>query len=135
MTEIFNKTNQKSKRKFLRKNMPKAEAVVWIHLKNKQVCGQRFLRQFSFNAFVVDFYSPKLRLAIEIDGVSHFKSGAKEYDESRQAEIEKLGIQFLRFTNDEVFEGISGVIRKIENNVIDLLKNPPTGLLPATSLS
>ncbi len=103
--------------------MPKAEAVVWSYIKNKQIFGQRFLRQFSIGSYIVDFYCPKLRLAIEIDGTSHMKKTAFEYDSDRQAAIESLGIKFLRFRNDEVYEGIGGVIKLIENKAEELLKD------------
>ena len=123
MTDIFNKANQKQKRRFLRNNMPKAEAVVWTYIKNKQILGQRFLRQYSIGSYVVDFYCPKLRLVVEIDGPSHLINDAAEYDSDRQKTIETLGLHFLRFRNDEVYEGIADVINRIENRVDELLKS------------
>ncbi len=112
MTQIFNRTTEKEKRRELRNNAPEAEALVWARLRNKQT-GYRFRRQYSVGRFVVDFYCPSLKLAIELDGDSHVQEGAPAQDRERQAFIEALGISFLRFTNDEVFNNADGVVRAI----------------------
>jgi len=64
-----------------------------MYLRKRQVCNERFLRQFSINYFVVDFYCPRLKFAIEIDGGIHFKDDEIiQYDKDRQKIIESLGI-------------------------------------------
>lgn len=125
MTEIFNKAKLKEGRRFLRHNMPKVEAVIWTYLKNKQVYGQRFLRQYSIETYGVDFYCPKLNLAIEIDGTLHITKNAIAFDRKRQDEIESLGIHFLRFTNDRIFVDLNGVLDDISIKVKQLILNPP----------
>jgi very-short-patch-repair endonuclease len=70
MTKLFNKKSEKEKRRSLRNNMTEAEKILWLQLKNKRL-GVRFLRQFSVGAFVMDFYCPALKLAIEVDGATH----------------------------------------------------------------
>lgn len=65
---------------------------------------------------MVDFYCPQQKLAIEIDGDSHFAAGAEEYDKERQEVIESYGISFLRFTNAEVRENIEGVVLRIKEH-------------------
>ncbi|MGD0919462.1 MAG: DUF559 domain-containing protein [Thermodesulfobacteriota bacterium] len=72
MTKIYNRTVEENNRKILRKNMPKAEVILWSRLKGKRLDGYKFRRQFSVAQFVVDFYCPRLKLAIEVDGDSHF---------------------------------------------------------------
>ena len=67
--------------------------------------------------FVIDFYCPKLKLAIEVDGDSHFIGGADMSDKERQTIIESFGIIFLRFTNREIYENINGVMSKIMENI------------------
>ena len=62
--------------------------------------------------YIVDFYCPRLGLAIEIDGISHDEK--LEHDKRRQAEIEKQGVQILRFQERDVRKNISGVISVIE---------------------
>jgi very-short-patch-repair endonuclease len=113
MTLSFNKISEKEKRRSLRKNMPKSEVILWSKLKNKQMQGKRFLRQYSVDQYVLDFYCPELKLAIEVDGDSHFVTGAQEYDRDRQKYIESFGIRFLRYTNADIYENVDGVCRHI----------------------
>lgn len=113
MTIIFNRTSERVKRKALRKAMPKAEVILWAHLKNKQLHGYKFRRQYSVGPYIVDFYCPRLKLAIEVDGPSHFTNHAVEYDWQRQKYIESFNINVLRVTNLDIYENIEGVIKKI----------------------
>ena len=117
MTEVFNKTTELHKRRLLRRNMPQAEILLWAKLRGMGLKGHKFRRQYSVKNYVLDFYCPKQKLAIEIDGDSHFIDGAEEYDRERQAVIESYGIRFLRFTNAEVSENIEGVIIRIMENL------------------
>ena len=97
----------------LRSNMPGAEIILWSKLKGKALNGYRFRRQYSVRNFVLDFYCPKLKLAIEVDGESHFSDDAQLRDEERQRIIESFGITFMRFTNREIYENVEGVLEKI----------------------
>src|SRR5581483_6362873 len=117
MTQIFNRHDEIEKRRRLRNEMPKAEMLLWQLIKGKQVSGYKFRRQYSVGIYVLDFYCPTLRLAIEIDGSSHDGDDAQEYDTARQQYIEALGIQFLRFTNSDIYNNLEGVITKITNHV------------------
>lgn len=98
--------------------MPLPELLLWRQLKNRQVNNFRFRRQYSIDRYVVDFYCPELRLAIEIDGGYHSSPDMKEYDPARQSAVEGLGIKFLRFSNKEVESDLGGVINKIKNTCI-----------------
>ena len=84
MTEVFNRISEKAVRQSLRKALPAAELILWSKLKSRQVNGWKFRRQFGVGPYVVDFYCPALKLAIEIDGDSHFQPGEHERDEKRQ---------------------------------------------------
>lgn len=106
--------------------MPQAEIILWSKLKNKALDGYKFRRQYSVKKFVIDFYCPKLKLAVEIDGDSHFMSDSKTRDQERQLIIESFGITFLRFTNKEIYENIDGVLKKIAEYIE---KQPPQPLL------
>jgi very-short-patch-repair endonuclease len=128
MTEIYNKTSIKERRRSLRQNMTRAEAILWNHIKQKQILGQRFLRQFSIGPYIVDFFCPKLNLSVEVDGDTHLSDDELEYDKIRQQNIETLGITFLRFTNGEIYGALDQVIETIESKVNELMKNPPTPL-------
>lgn len=116
MTQLFNKISEKEKRRKLRNNSTKAEIYLWAEIRNKKL-GYRFLRQYGVGKYVIDFYSPRLKLAIEVDGVTHLTKEELEYDERRQFEIEQVGIQFIRFTNLEVYNEIANVIEKISDKI------------------
>ncbi|MBI5633183.1 MAG: endonuclease domain-containing protein [Nitrospirae bacterium] len=113
MTIVFNKSTETYKRRALRHNMPEPELRLWSKLRGKGLWGHKFKRQYSVNKFVLDFYCPQQKIAIEIDGDTHFAEGAEEYDSERQQIIESYGITFLRFTNAEVMENIDGVMLRI----------------------
>ncbi len=117
MTRLYNKSTETLKRKNLRSNMPPAEVILWSQLKGRQIGGYKFRRQYSVEKFVVDFYCPELKLAIEIDGESHFVEGAVERDEERQRIVESTGIRFVRFTNRDIYEKLHGVLCKINECV------------------
>ena len=101
----------------LRSNMPKAEIVLWSKLKSKGLDGYKFRRQYSVGKFVIDFYCPSLKLAIEVDGDSHFSEVSEVSDKERQDFIESFGISFLRFTNKEIYENLDQVLAKIEEYI------------------
>ncbi|MBI5643029.1 MAG: endonuclease domain-containing protein [Deltaproteobacteria bacterium] len=117
MTKVFNRISEKTKRRGLRNNMPKPEVLLWSKLKGKGLNGYKFRRQHSIGSFIVDFYCPEFRLAIEVDGNSHFLDGAEEADRIRESEIEKYGITFLRFTNNDICENLEVVIERISERL------------------
>jgi very-short-patch-repair endonuclease len=88
--------------------------------------GLRFRRQHPIDIFIVDFYCHEARLVVEIDGAIH--KNQYEYDDGRAAEIEKFGIEIIRFTNEEVENNIGHVIKKIELRVKERTKSPPWGI-------
>lgn len=99
-----NAKHLKKYRKELRNNLTPAEARLWTILKGKQIGGKKFRRQHSIDNFILDFYCPELKLAIELDGSPHFNAVAEEKDFLRDKYLEKVGIQVLRFENKIVFE-------------------------------
>ena len=113
MTEHYNKKSEQEKRRQLRNNMTYCEKLVWMYLRKKQF-GIRFLRQYSVDKYVIDFYTPKLKLAVEIDGDVHDLSEQKQYDKVRQGELEKFGITFVRITNEELLGNPNKAFAKIE---------------------
>lgn len=102
--------------------MTKAEVLLWLELKNKKL-GVRVLRQYSVGPFVIDFYCPELKFAIEVDGVTHLTEDEIEYDKYREIEIGQLGIKFIRFTNHEIFDDRINVIEKLKKMVEELKLN------------
>lgn len=120
MTKIFNRKDGKEKRRKLRNSMPNAEKMLWESLRRRQIVNKRFLRQYGVGRYVIDFYCPEIKLALEIDGNTHDSEDEKKYDKNRQSEIENFGIQFLRIKNDDIFGRIEDVIKKIERKIQEL---------------
>ncbi len=101
----------------LRSNMTDAEHILWRHLRRKQVCGVSFYRQKPLLSFIVDFYCPKARLVIELDGSQHFESGAVSKDYDRDAALASLGLWVLRFDNHQVLTMLESVLTVIHSEV------------------
>lgn len=101
--ELYNNSDSKELRKYLRANVSKAEQLLWAKLKAKRFCNFKFRRQYGVGKYVLDFYSVELRLAIEIDGGSHFEQEDIEYDEVRTNFLNSLKIKVIRFTNNDVY--------------------------------
>ncbi|MGO9464320.1 MAG: endonuclease domain-containing protein [Isosphaeraceae bacterium] len=118
MNEFFNRESETEKRRQLRGSMPEAEVILWSRLKGRQLLGCKFRRQYSVGAFVIDFFSVEIRLGIELDGDSHFQSGAPEYDRARQQFIESFGIRIVRILNTEVYDNLDGVLEMIGREVL-----------------
>lgn len=97
----------------LRNNSTKSEVILWNYLKGKQIKGYDFHRQRPIKNYIVDFYCSELKLAIEIDGESHYGNEIK--DEIGQKEIEKYGVSFLRFDESQIYFNLDGVMNNIEN--------------------
>lgn len=78
----------------------------------------QFYRQKPLGLYIVDFYSPTLKLVIEIDGSQHYEGSGIEKDSKRDEYLIKtLKLKVLRFTNLEVLKNIEGVILKILENL------------------
>jgi len=112
-------------RKELRNNATEAEQRLWQYLKGSQLDGRKFRRQHSIGLFVLDFYCPSERLAIEVDGEVHHQPDVKQHDKDRQQAIETLDIRILRFQNADVLLNINHVLTTIRQYFNPLLP-PPT---------
>lgn len=117
MTIINYKTSLKQKAKELRSSSTLGEVILWKYLKNKQMLGYSFHRQKPLYNYIVDFYCPKLSLAIEIDGMATHNNET-DYDKQRQTYLENKNIKFLRFTEIEVRTNIKAVLYTIENYIL-----------------
>jgi len=115
MTKLFNRTEVKRTRRKLRRNSTVTEDLLWIYLKNRQLVGQKFRRQYSIGKYVVDFYCPQQRLIVEVDGSIHQKPEVKKNDILRQEFLESLGLRVLRFSNSDVNCQIQTVLETIRN--------------------
>lgn len=100
----------------LRANMTDAEQLLWQRVRPKQVRGLQFYRQKPLLAFIVDFYCPKAKLVIELDGSQHGEEAHRVADGERDAALTGLGLRVLRFDNRQVLletEGVMAVIDEV----------------------
>jgi very-short-patch-repair endonuclease len=97
----------------LRKNSTLAEVLLWNQLKGSKMMGYSFLRQRPIYKYIVDFYCPRLKLVIEIDGDSH--RNKFERDQTRQKDLEELGLSVVRFHDRDVKRDMANVLRCIQN--------------------
>ena len=116
LTRHFNRQSELSRRRALRRSSTEAEQKLWSHLRGKQI-GAKFRRQYSVDAFVLDFYAPRLKLAIEVDGGGHFSDEATQRDRERTLRLQSFGIEVLRFSNLDVLHNINGVLTAIDETM------------------
>lgn len=100
------------KARFLRREETAEEKILWEKLRDNKL-KVKFRRQHPIDMFVIDFYCPKYKLAIEIDGAQHLTKDGKEYDKMRTKYLENKGIKIVRFLNSEIKNDIEKVIEKI----------------------
>lgn len=105
----------KAHRKNLRNNPTKAETMLWKALRKNQLEGRKFRRQHSISNYILDFYCPEEKLAVEVDGEVHYNMVNEQYDHKRKLFLENYGIQLLRFENKQIFENLDIVLEAIKD--------------------
>ena len=104
-------------RRYLRKNLTAEEAVLWKALKSKQIDKFKWRKQHPVGNYILDFYCPKAKLCIELDGKEHYTfQGAKE-DYQRTMYLNSKGIRVLRFENRLIWENYDRVISIIKQEL------------------
>jgi len=101
----------------LRNSQTDAENKLWQMLRHQQMEGLKFFRQYSVGNYIVDFYCPKVRLAVEVDGGQYLES---EHDLRRTSDLRQENIVVLRFWNNEVLTNSEGVYEKIKSTTSPL---------------
>jgi len=96
----------------LRRDTTDAEALLWARLRSRQLDGAKFVRQHPIGAYIADFCCRNARLVIELDGGQHAESTA---DEARTRLIEANGYSVIRFSNNDVFDNLEGVLMEIQS--------------------
>jgi len=92
----------KQRRRELRRNQTETEKTLWAYLRKRQLYGMKFFRQYSIGPYILDFYCPTMKLAIELDGGQHNQGEKKEHDSARSEYLIAQGIDVIRFWNHEV---------------------------------
>jgi very-short-patch-repair endonuclease len=114
--KLSNLSKLRPQRRELRNNLTPAEAKFWKAVQNKNLDGRKFRRQHSVGKYILDFYCPQEKLAVELDGEPHFTDAGRDRDRERRFYLESCGIKVLRFENRLVFEDLEWVLGVIKNN-------------------
>ncbi len=101
----------KRKARQLRINSTDAEKLLWSHIRNRQLEGWKFRRQFPIGKYITDFVCPELKLIIEIDDGQHAEQ--MDYDLRRTEFLQSEGYQVVRFWNNEVLGNTDGVLEAL----------------------
>ena len=121
--KFHNRIVLKNRRRQLREDATKAERLFWSRLRRKQL-GYIFRRQHSIGSYIIDFYCPSLRLAVELDGPIHSEGDRPQRDIARQRYLESYGIVVKRYYNDKILFDLDGAIINLKF-VCDNLSTSP----------
>jgi very-short-patch-repair endonuclease len=110
----------KHRRRELRRNQTDAEKVLWAHLRSKQFYGMKYFRQYSIGSYILDFYCPNMKLAVELDGGQHNQSDKRERDVARSEYLKAQGVDVMCFWNNEVLLDIQSVLSELALKVTPL---------------
>jgi len=114
-SQLHNRKYLETFRRSLRNNGTSAEAFLWKYLSKSQLEGRKFRRQHSIGNYIVDFYCPKEKLIIELDGEIHNKLEVQEKDQKRTDYLMSFGFTVIRFENKMVFDNLKSVLKEEEN--------------------
>jgi very-short-patch-repair endonuclease len=117
MKYLRNDPALKQRRQQLRCNQTDAEKLLWTKVRNKQFYGMKFFRQYSIGPYILDFYCPAIKLAIELDGGQHNQPDNKQYDTFRSEYLKAHGIDVMRLWNHEVLMDVEGVLTKLMEKI------------------
>ncbi|HZG42846.1 MAG TPA: endonuclease domain-containing protein [Longimicrobium sp.] len=101
----------------LRAEATAAEEILWQALRGDRLDGFRFRRQHAIGRFVLDFYCPARRIAVEIDGGVHDEPDQAERDEARTQALEAQGIAVFRLRNEQILSDLPRAVEQIRNAV------------------
>jgi very-short-patch-repair endonuclease len=115
------KDQLKHKARQLRKNMTDSERVLWSRLRGKQISDVQFYRQKPIGEYIVDFFAPRTKLVIEVDGSQHLEEEQAEKDRYRDEYLATVGLKVLRFNSREVLEETDAVVEVIYRTMAEQL--------------
>ncbi|MDD4309838.1 MAG: endonuclease domain-containing protein [Candidatus Cloacimonetes bacterium] len=114
--------------KLMRRNPTLAERSLWRELRDRRLAGYKFRRQQQLGYYIADFVCYEAKLIVELDGDIHDSPLHEVNDSERSEALNKLGFRVIRFWNDDVFDKMSFVLKRIQEEVQKRLPSPPTPL-------
>ena len=120
-TMLSYKSNLKYKARQLRKNMTESERLLWSRLRGKRLLGMQFYRQKPIGEYIVDFFAPRTKLVVEVDGSQHMEGKQAQKDDKRDKYLAAVGLKVLRFNSREVLEETDAVVEVIYHSMTERL--------------
>ena len=93
----------------MRTAMTEPEGMLWSRLRGRNPDKPTFRRQHPFGRFILDFYCPAARLAVEVDGATHWDEEAQAKDTARDRWLADQGIEVLRIPASRIYQDLAGV--------------------------
>jgi very-short-patch-repair endonuclease len=104
----------------LRANQTDAETKLWNRIRNRQINGDKFVRQEPIDRYICDFVCREKLVVIEVDGGQHSESAR---DEVRDRYLRAQGYRVMRFWNNDVLLNIDGVLTVIDDELREIAKS------------
>ena len=123
---VMNQNVPMDRARLLRRKATEPERILWRHLRNRDFAGHKFRRQHPFDDYVLDFYCPNAKLAIELDGGGHNYRTGQIRDRTRSEFLVRHGVLVLRFWNHQVRQELDSVLRAIWFALEERQKNNPS---------
>ena len=108
MIKYNRKLKERARR--LRRQMTDSERALWARLRRKQLQAVQFYRQKPIGNYIVDFYAPKAKIVLEVDGSQHMERAQAARDLQGDAFLGSQGLRVLRFDDLQVLKEIEGVM-------------------------
>lgn len=105
----------KQRARKLRQQQTDSENILWQKLRNRQLNGFKFRRQFILEPYIVDFICLDAKLIIEIDGSQHLEQ--QDYDSQRTLFLNSLGYTVNRYWNNDVINNTEAILEDILNSI------------------
>jgi len=112
--------------RLLRKKATEPERILWRHLRNRNFAGYKFRRQHPLDGYVLDFYCPSAKLAIELDGGGNNYRTGQIRDRTRSEFLARHGVVVLRFWNHQIRQELDSVLRAIWFALEERQQNNPS---------
>ena len=122
--------NLRDKSRQLRRNLRDSEKALWSRLRNKELFGIQFYRQKPIGEHIVDFFAPRAKLVVEVDGSQHMGEAQVQKDRIRDGYLASLGLKVLRCNSREVLKesdaGVESIYRAMTEHLnAEIPPGPP----------
>ena len=101
--------------------MTEPEIMLWSRLKGRGADKPIFRRQFAYDSMIFDFYCPAAKLAVELDGATHWDEDRQTKDATRDAWLAKRGVSVLRIGAGQVYADLGGVADVVLLRALELI--------------